>query len=42
MDARAGGERALEAAAGAELVVVIGKSLGSSAAPLVERAPPPG
>jgi len=28
-------ERALEAAAGAELVVVIGKSLGSSAAPLV-------
>jgi len=29
-------ERALEAAAGAELVVVIGKSLGSAAAPLVE------
>jgi hypothetical protein len=28
-------ERALEAAAGAELVVVVGKSLGSSAAPLV-------
>jgi hypothetical protein len=28
-------ERALEAAGGAELVVVIGKSLGSSAAPLV-------
>jgi hypothetical protein len=28
-------ERAFEAAAGAELVVVIGKSLGSSAAPLV-------
>ena len=32
---RAQAERALEAAAGAELVVVIGKSLGSSAAPLV-------
>jgi len=28
--------RALEAAAGAELVVVVGKSLGSAAAPLVE------
>jgi hypothetical protein len=32
---RAQAERALEAASGAELVVVVGKSLGSAAAPMV-------